>query len=349
MERSGSIAPSQGWHPLHVALYRGTTLCAVAPLYLKEHSWGEFVFDFVWQQAAASLNKHYFPKLVGMVPATPSSAYRFLIAEEEDCAALQRTLLDAIDQLAEQIGAHSCAFNYPDRDWMREIEGYHTWAHEGFCWYNEHYQTFDDFHCRFRKNQRRNVRRERAELSAQPFEVKIIPAAEAPPSYDQQMYKLYALTNQKFGPFGAQFLNQRFFDTLRAAFGHRILYCCALPTSGGSEALPVAMSMLVYKNDHLYGRYWGTESYVNALHFNLCYYEPLEWAIRHRIRLFDPGMGSPHKIKRGFQAVANYSLHKLYDAELNALMAYNIDDINRNTARHLEQLNQELPFKQSPE
>ncbi len=348
LERSGSIAPSQGWQPLHVALYRDRELRALAPLYLKSHSWGEFIFDFIWQEASAALQEDYFPKLIGMVPATPCSAYRFLIDRREDSALINHLLLQIIDNLAQEVGARSCAFNYVDHAWMKQIEGqnYLSWLHEGFRWQNEGYLTFEEYQTHFRKNQRRNVRRERNELQEQPLEVAILPAGEAPPSYSNRMYALYANTNKKFGPYGAHFLNQAFFQGLHSHLGHRVLFCCALPQ--GRKGEPLAMSLLVHKNNQLYGRYWGAESYLNALHFNLCYYEPLEWAIAHGYHFFDPGIGSPHKVKRGFQAVGTYSLHKFYSSRLQEIAAHHLRAINQQTQEYLNRLNEDLPFKEEP-
>jgi predicted N-acyltransferase len=139
----------------------------------------------------------------------------------------------------------------------------------------------------------------------------------------------------------ARYLNRSFFRRVKGGCGDRVLFSSAYENG---HDVPVGMSMLLYKPNRLIGRYWGAERFVNNLHFNLCYYEPIRWGIEHGVRQFDPGMGSSHKVRRGFRAVATHSLHHFYDERMQLVMKMNIDKINRYEQMHIEHLNDHLPF-----
>ncbi|MBN1836505.1 MAG: GNAT family N-acetyltransferase, partial [Spirochaetales bacterium] len=145
----------------------------------------------------------------------------------------------------------------------------------------------------------------------------------------------------QFGPWAAKFLNREFFTGLYEAYRHRLLLI-AVHRQGEPE--PVGMSLLLTKGPRLYGRYWGAEGRFDSLHFNACYYRPIEWAIEHGVREFDPGIGSSHKLRRGFRAAANWSLHRFHDPRLARIMETHIGRINRMEQEQIEELNREIPF-----
>ena len=161
------------------------------------------------------------------------------------------------------------------------------------------------------------------------------------------MYDYYVRTNEKFGPWGCKYLNPSFFDGLYQNSRHRLVLVSAFKDRPDQGA-PVGMSLLVTKGSRLYGRYWGCSKPVKNLHFNACYYAPIEWAISSGIERFDPGAGGPHKLRRGFAAVPNYSLHRFYDPRLRKIMRTHIDEINRLEEVQIEALNQAIPFAGSP-
>ncbi len=346
MEASGSIAPEYGWTPRHLTVWDGARLVAAAPLYAKSHSWGEFVFDFIWADVANQLRLAYYPKLVGVVPATPAVGYRFLTDPAYDQEKLISTLLERIDEELHSGGFHSSNLLFLDpvmRPYLRRAD-YIEWLHQSYEWRNPGYADFEEYLADFTKNQRRNIRRERRKMEEQNVDIRFYEGAQIPSTYFALMYRYYRFTNDKFGPYAARFLNRRFFLELPQYVPSRLLFICAfLP----GETLPVGISMLVYKGNTLVGRYWGTERFVDGLHFNLCYYAPIEWAIRRGLRSFDPGMGSPHKIRRGFQAVSNYSAHRPADPRLHYVMKANMQTLNDWERANIEELNAGLPFKQN--
>jgi predicted N-acyltransferase len=348
MEASGSAAPQRGWIPCHLTVWSGTTLAAAAPLYLKTHSAGEFVFDQAWLEVARQLGAPYYPKLVGMSPFTPIPAYRFLVAPGEDEAALTGAMFRAIEELTARNGLAGCSFNYVDPGWrpLAEAHGYRSWTHQGFLWRNRGYRTFDDFLALFKSNQRRNIRRERRALAPQGLTLAPVPGAEAPEDFFAAMHAFYTRTNDQFGPWAARFLTRDFFLQLPGAFRHRLLFMAAF--DGEPRGEPLGLSLLVTKGPHLYGRYWGAQEAAHALHFNACYYEPIHWAIAHGLETFDPGIGGYHKVRRGFEAVPVFSLHRFQAPDLTRVFARHIGAINSQTEEALEALNAERPLAERP-
>jgi hypothetical protein len=303
---------------------------------------GDFVFDYFWANAAEQLDIKYYPKLIGMSPATPVTGYRFLIAPGEDAGQLTLIILDEIDRFCRNNDISSCSFHYVEPQWKNEVEGldFTVWQHQSYLWENPGYSSFDDYLQRFNKNQRRNIRRERARLETQRITLKPLTGEEIQPEHFVHMYRFYDRTNAQFGPWGAKYLTEAFFHGLND-FRHRLLLIAAFIAE---DPEPVGMSFLLTKGQNLYGRYWGSDRWIDALHFNACYYSPIEWAIDRGIKRFDPGIGSTHKVRRGFRAVANYSLHRYYDERLKLLVETNIDQVNRLEQEQLDALNQKIPF-----
>ena len=346
MEVSGSTAARTGWIPRHLTLRSGTELVAAAPLYIKTHSAGEFVFDHAWADVAARLGKPYYPKLVGMSPFTPMIGYRFLVAEEIDETEATARLLGEIERQARRLALAGCSFHFVDPEWTGRVaaEGYSAWAHQSFEWKNEGYRSFEDFLARFNSNQRRNIRREQRALEQGGVRVQMIPGPELERKHFARMYDFYARTNARFGPWGCKYLTRAFFQGLPEFFADRLVFAVAFARDRKS---PLGMSLLAAKGPRLFGRYWGCETDVDFLHFSACYYQPIEWAIARGLQHFDPGMGGEHKLRRGFTAVPNHSLHRFFDPTVRRVMEMNIDAINRYEQDEIDTLNEERPLRRS--
>ncbi len=346
LEASGSIGPQTGWVPCHLTVWDDRRLKAAAPLYIKTHSDGEFVFDHWWAKLAKDFGIPYYPKLVGMSPVTPSVGYRFLIAEESPAGILQQYMLQAIDRLCEQSGLRSCHFNFVDPQWEAGVQrdgGYMAWQHQSYLWRNRGFATFDDYLQTFKSLQKRNIRRERQRMQKLNIHFQALSGERIPAEMAALMYRFYLNTNIQYGPWAAKYLNRSFFERVFAQYRHRLLLMAAYDRPGSRK--PLALSMLLFKGRRLIGRYWGTGANIKDLHFNMCFYEPIKWAIANGIETFDPGAGSPHKIYRGFKAVSNTSLHRFYHPGLKALFMRFIDGVNQMEAENIELLNARLPFR----
>ena len=344
MEISGSATAKTGWLPNHLTVWSGRGLAAAAPMYIKAHSAGEFVFDHVWADVAARLKIEYYPKLMGMSPFTPMTGYRFLIAAGEDESQLTALMVAEVDRLCRRLGLSGSSFLFADHQWQLEMlkHGYLTWRHQSYAWKNQGYLEFDDYLTVFNSNQRRNIKRERRVLEDQGVRLRIFKGEEIPRKFFPLMYGFYKITNDKFGPWGCRYLTPSFFDGLYHHFRNRLVLVAAFDVD--DSAAPLGMALLVTKRDQLYGRYWGCSRPVHSLHFNACYYAPIEWAISNGIRRFDPGAGGLHKIRRGFTAVPSYSLHRFRDPRLAGIMQTHIEEINRLEQEQIDKLNYGLPF-----
>jgi predicted N-acyltransferase len=173
----------------------------------------------------------------------------------------------------------------------------------------------------------------------------MIPGVEMPKDFYARMYAYYARTNDQFGPWGCKYLTREFFTALPDYFRQRLVFATAFEDD--QRKAPVGMSLLVTKGDRLYGRYWGCSREIEFLHFDACYYRPIEWAIEHGMRMFDPGMGGAHKLRRGFKAVVNHSLHRFIDPILRRVMEQNMAAINQLERENIAALNLELPLRRS--
>jgi len=346
MEISKSTSGETGWWPHHLTVWSRDRLVGAAPLYIKLHSAGEFVFDHVWADVARRLKISYYPKLVGMSPFTPMVGYRFLTAAEENAAALTGFMVGEIEHFCRHYNISGCSFLFVDPRWRRLMisRGYISWLHQSFSWQNADYRSFDDYLTGFNSNQRRNIKRERLSVAGSGIMLKICEGDEIPPAYFSAIYPFYESTNDKFGPWGCKYLKRSFFKGLADRYRHRLVFVAAFEEANPDSLL--GLSLLVRKRDRLFGRYWGCSREIKYLHFNACYYRPIEWAIANGIQQFDPGMGGYHKVRRGFTAVANYSLHRFFDQRLEQIMNAHIDEINRLEQEHIDELNEGLPFAQ---
>jgi len=345
LEISQSVTANTGWLPNHLILWRDKTLIAAAPLYLKGHSQGEFVFDQQWAELASRLGIEYYPKLLGMTPFTPAEGYRFLMAAGEDEEEITAVMLHEIDSFCVKHRISGCHFLYVDPQWrpILERQGFTTWLHHNYVWENANFQTFDDYLTGFNANQRRNIKRERKAVEKAGLKLQALTGEEIPNSLFPLMYDFYADTCDKFGWWGSKYLTKNFFEQLHHNYRHRVVFFAAYNEQDPRQ--PVGMSFCLFKEDKLYGRYWGSFQDIDCLHFDACYYAPIEWAIAHGIQNFDPGAGGKHKKRRGFPATPNYSLHRFYNNRLGQIILPWVREVNQMEQKEMDAINAELPFK----
>jgi uncharacterized protein len=348
LETSGSATARTGWLPNHLTLWRGQTLIAAAPLYIKSHSYGEFVFDQEWADVARRVGLHYYPKLLGMIPFTPAEGYRFLIAPGEDEAILTDLMVQAIDRFCDQNQISGCHFLFADPQWKQQLEtrGFTQWLHHSYIWEDGEFGDFDGYLGAFNANQRRNIKRERKAVQEAGLTLQVFTGENIPESFFPLMHRFYNDTCEKF-MWGSKYLTHKFFQQLYPKYAHRVMFVAAFPE--GQAHKPIGMSFCITKGDQLYGRYWGSDRDIDCLHFDACYYTPIEWAIAHGIQRFDPGAGGRHKKRRGFPATPNYSLHRFYHQRFDEVFQHYIGGINEAEQNAIEQINQDLPLKLKPQ
>ncbi len=343
IETSQSAIPRAGWQPCHLVIWRDRELIAAAPLYIKGHSYGEFVFDHQWADLSYRLGIDYYPKMLGMTPFTPAEGYRFLIDPREDEAQITEIMLAAIDRFCDRHKISGCHFLFVDPDWKPIVEkyGYTAWMHHSYIWQNKEFGNFNDYLKVFNANQRRNIKRERKKVVNAELEVKVFTGAEIPRNFYPLIYRFYSSTCDKFWG-GSKYLTRKFFEQLYPNYSDRILLVAAF--SSDNDRQPVGMSFCLHKDDRLYGRYWGCFDEYDCLHFEACYYKPIEWAINNGVKTFDPGAGGRHKRRRGFPATSNHSLHRFYNARMKQILHAYIEQINTMELEEIEAINNDLPF-----
>lgn len=351
LESSGCASPETGWYPRHFVLRDSGRLVAAAPAYAKTHSMGEFVFDQGLAQAVTEMGLVYYPKLVATLPFTPTPGYEFLIDPEYDEQAVTDVLLGGMKTFAEQAELGSYSVLFADSSWEPylkqwadpgEADAVSKWSHQYFIWENEGWADFAEFVACFRKGQRRNILRERSSLRESGVDIRVLSRSEITEDVMDRMFEFYESTNTQFGPWAAFFLNREWFHDIGSRWRDRILIFAAY-VPGETDA--VAMSMVIRKNGTMVGRYWGTDRFIRNLHFELCYYAPVEYAISEGISRFDPGMGSPHKARRGFRSREYRTYHSFSNPEVSRLFNSVLPDANQAEREAIDELDSSIPWK----
>jgi hypothetical protein len=337
LEASGAVAPATGWLPAHCLARASGRLVAAAPLYVKGHGQGEFVYDQLWAEAAHRLGLPYYPKLVAASPFTPVAGYAFLCEEGLPRPSAARALLAAMDRLALANGLSGLHVLFAGERFADELEalGFATWEHQGFLWENAGYASFEDFLGRFKAGQRKNIRRERERLVEAGVRVETVRGEDAPESWWGLMHHYYADTCSRFGEWGCDYLPREFFLGLSGEMAKSLAFSAAFLPGGGD---PVGLALLALDAHTLYGRYWGAAKDIPFLHFELCYYAPIEWAIELGLKRFDPGMGGEHKPRRGFDSRLTRSLHRYYEPAMARVFARNAGQVNEFTRDYCAEL-----------
>lgn len=304
LEDSQSVGEGTGWIPLHIVVKEGERIVGAAPCYLKGHSYGEYIFDWEWARAATQLGLRYYPKLVVGVPFTPATGPRLLTHPKADAPRVREALLSGLQALMLDVGASSVHVLFcTDQEaealaaagWMRR-------ATHQYHWRNDHYADFEAFLAALRSSPRKQIRKERRKLSEAGVEITLHRGDALSDADWAFLAELYFSTCEK--KWGQAYLSEAFFQNARATVGRRALV--ALATREGER---LAGTLSFQKGAHLYGRYWGARRELEGLHFELCYYTLIEYAIQHGLSLVEAGAQGEHKIKRGFVPVVTHSAH----------------------------------------
>ena len=343
LEISKSVSRETGWQPLYFVAFKNEEILGIAPLFLKNHSYGEFIFDQSFARLAQELNLNYYPKLIGMSPYSPVNGYQFLYKKNEDKKEITNLLINHIESFAITNKILSCNFLYIDESWGNYLKslGYHKWINSSSEWRSNGEKTFDDFLCRFNSNQRKNIKKERKSITKQDIKVEIFNEDDVNQEILKKMHNFYEQHCSRWGVWGSKYLTSTFFEALVDNKKNLLLFSASKNDS--NEIF--AMSMCVKNQNNLWGRYWGSQEEISNLHFELCYYQPIEWAIKNNIHLFDPGAGGKHKRRRGFFAKSTISLHKWFDKNMENIISPWLNEVNKQTEMEIDFENKSIPFK----
>ncbi|MFZ0945737.1 MAG: peptidogalycan biosysnthesis protein [Syntrophobacteraceae bacterium] len=325
LEKSGSVSADRGYTPAHLALYDGSRIIAIAPLYQRDRAWVEFgdggLIDFLAELTGLPFGSGF----VGSIPYTPVPGYDFLIGSCLDGSRIFADLLDKIDEISKERGLSTTRFYFVDQgSKLHSIlaeHGYVRLSSSHLLWFNRGYRSFDDFLLSFKSNRRTKIKREWRAIQNYGIDLGMVDGPSAPASFYEELYLLYRRTWTKhMGPGIRPFLNESFFRLLGENFRHR----CSFSVSQMSGRR-IAMALFYNKAEKLYGRYWGSLREVPFLHFATCYYYPIAYAIENDLRMIDPGFGGEHKTLRGFEDSYAYHYIKFYD-ENQRRIAYAVID-----------------------
>lgn len=340
LESSGSVGPGRGWEPAYIVAYREEQLVGALPSYVKTDSYGEYIFDWSWAQAAHRAGLPYYPKITVGVPFTPATGPRLLVQPEEDRDEVRTALLAGLDALRKDLSASGIhvLFCRDDEAEFLDSAGFVRRATHQYHWRNDNYEDFDMFLGTMRSTGRKMIRKERRKVHGCGVRIELRQGHDVEPSLTQELYRLYAATIDR--KWGAPYFTPRFFDMLPYALGNRALVGMAWL---GREL--VAMTLSFEKGAHVYGRHWGSQIEVDCLHFEMCYYQLIEYAIARGKVLVEAGAQGDHKMKRGFVPVQIHSAHRLSHPGLHAAVARFLDDEREAVEDALPEIAAHTPFK----
>lgn len=341
LEASGSACAARGWQPQHLVIEDNGTLIATLPLYIKQHSMGEYVFDQSWARAYQRHGIDYYPKLLSAIPFTPASGPRLCFVDC-DTGELIKVVGNALQRRCADLNASSWHVLFPDEGsislWQQTDSDLRLGCQ--FHWLNESYREFDDFLATFSSRKRKEVKRERRRITEQGVQLIRLTGDEITPEYWQKFFSFYQLTNLKYNAH-AGYLTPDFFVRLHANMRNTLLLVIALDEYG--EAIAGALNFI--GSDTLYGRYWGAIRDVEFLHFEACYYQGIEFCIERGLKRFDPGAQGEHKIPRGFRPVLTYSQHWLAEPMFSEAIRHFLNEEAKAVRQYQQDASDALPFR----
>lgn len=343
LEASGSVSQQQGWQPQHLLIEDAhSQLVATLPLYIKAHSYGEYVFDWSWADAYQHHGLPYYPKLLSAIPFTPATGPRLTSMASVASGELMPIVIQALQTQCAVIGASGWHVLFPQQAELALWDTTEAALRLGcqFHWQNNNYHNFDDFLSHFTSRKRKDVRKERQRIVTQQIQIKRFTGEQITLHHWQQFYHFYQITYAKKSGHGG-YLTADFFKHLHTSMRDQLLLVIAYE---GDIAIAGALNF--FDNETLYGRYWGAIKDIDCLHFEVCFYQGIEFCIERGLKHFDPGAQGEHKISRGFIPTLTHSYHYIHHPEFRQAINHFLAD----EALHIKQYQKEsatlLPFRQ---
>jgi predicted N-acyltransferase len=339
LEQSGCVGERSGWHPYHL-LCRDETgdLVGAAPCYLKTHSQGEYVFDQGWAQAYERAGGSYYPKLQVSIPFTPAQGPRLLALNHNQD--IKKALANGLRAVCEQTNCSSVHVTFTEAEdhavlcqdqWLERHD-------EQFHWFNEGYQTYDDFLQSLQSRKRKAIRKEREQAQKSGLEIRALTGDDITESLWDAFYLFYMETGSR--KWGRPYLNRAFYSLIGETMRKRILLVMAF-----RDQMPSAGAINFIGSDTLYGRNWGAIEHHPFLHFEVCYHQAIDYAIVHGLKKVEAGAQGQHKLARGYQPVTTKSAHYIVDPDLRRAVADYLNQERRHIALVHDELAHHTPFR----
>ncbi|MEX3017057.1 GNAT family N-acetyltransferase [Gymnodinialimonas hymeniacidonis] len=308
LEQSGSVGPGSGWQPRYLVARHEDKAIACAPMYAKGHSQGEYIFDHNWAHAYENAGGEYYPKLQIAAPFTPATGRRFLTRPGWEAVGISALIQGAVQVAADNdLSSLHVTFCTEDEAIAGEKIGLMRRASQQFHWMNDGYETFDDFLASLSSRKRKNIRKERERAQNFGGEIVSLTGDAIRPEHWDAFWRFYQDTGAR--KWGQPYLTRDFFDIAHQTMAQDMLLCLAI-----REGQPVAGALNFIGAETLYGRYWGCTEDHPCLHFELCYYQAIDYAIKNGLKRVEAGAQGTHKLARGYMPVTTHSLHWVRDA-----------------------------------
>lgn len=344
LERSGSVGRRTGWAPAYLVCTEGGRLLGALPLYVKTDSYGEYIFDWEWANAYHEHRLSYYPKLVSAVPFTPATGPKLLLDAEAGNRRpeIVEALLDAAEEMAGEYRASSLHALFVPEEELPEFSGrgFEVRHSLQFHWHSRGYETFEDYLGALESKRRRQISRERRQLETEDLQIERLTGEALSPELAATIYRFYVSTLDR--KWGMPYLTKPFFEETFRTMGDRTLLVLARDKQTGR---PVAGALNFFKDKTLFGRYWGTSENRRNLHFELCYYQAIEFAIERGHELFEAGAQGEHKLARGFLPTLTYSAHHIRHPAFRHAIGRYIEEERNYLAKTIEMYSEHNPYK----
>ncbi len=344
LEASNSVGKSTGWQPYPLLVYDNEQLVGAMPLYVKSHSYGEYVFDWAWAEAYERSGLNYYPKLLSAIPFTPITSQRLLTKSIQNASQIQALMIEALTETMVKHQLSSAHVLFPDEDSTVALQRAGWMQRHGvqFRWQNESFSDFEDFLRTLSHDKRKKIRQERKKVTASGVVCKRIKGADITQEKWDFFYQCYANTYLEHR--SSPYLTPEFFQEIGQSMSQNILLIIAY-----MDNTPVASALNIYHQTTLYGRYWGALQYVPNLHFELCYYQAQEFCIAENIQYFEGGAQGEHKLARGFKPRPTCSFHKIANADFSSAIQDFVTREAQGIAAYANELVERTPFKVTQE
>ena len=339
LESGGAVGGDSGWDPFHIIVRDGNgRLAAAMPLYVKHHSYGEYVFDHSWANAFERAGGRYYPKLLSAIPFTPVTGPRLLA--QDVSTALKCALADAVLALVDQYQISSAHINFvaPSDAQLLQQQGWLVRQGLQFHWHNANYADFDAFLASLSSRKRKNIRKERAGVIAAGVTMRQLTGDAISPDHIDAFYRFYLSTIDR--KWGGAYLTLPVFQQLRETMADKMLLVVA-----EYDGRIIGGALNFIGEDTLYGRNWGADIDIPFLHFEACYYQAIDYAIRHGLARVEAGAQGFHKVQRGYLPETTWSLHHLADDGFRAAVARFLDAESRGISDEKNQIAMTTPFR----
>lgn len=341
LEESGSATARTGWLGQHLVVEDAAGgLLGCVPLYLKSHSYGEYVFDWGWADAYERAGGTYYPKLQASVPFTPVTGPRLLVRPGPEAARVRELLIAGLLRVAELHRVSSLHLTFPTEPEWRALGEAGLLLRQGlqYHWENQDYPDFEAFLAALSSRKRKAIRKERRQAQESGLTIRPLTGAEIRPDHWDAFHRFYLATIDK--KWSSNYLTRDFFHLLGERLGERVLLVMAF-----DGERPVAGALNLVGKERLYGRNWGCLAEVPFLHFECCYYQAIDWAIRQGLKVVEAGAQGQHKVQRGYLPVATYSAHWIADPGFRSAVADFLRREQRAVEQEIDIVTEMGPFK----